>query len=67
MFLRKFDAAEDKMRFKIFKTNVAAIDAQNDKFAKGKSTWKAGVNHFTDRQEHELPGKGLAFASYHTK
>jgi hypothetical protein len=50
------------MRFELFKGKVAFVEAQNEKFEKGESSWKAGINEMADRTiaEHQM-FKGLRF------
>lgn len=45
--------AEWVKRESIFNHNLAQIEAQNEAFRNGESTWSAGINHFADMTSEE--------------
>ncbi|CRL03477.1 CLUMA_CG016142, isoform A [Clunio marinus] len=53
LFQRSFDKVEDKMRFQIYKHNLALVEAQNAKFARGESDHGAAINDLSDRTPEE--------------
>nr|XP_023028722.1 cathepsin L1-like [Leptinotarsa decemlineata] len=42
------DIAEEKLRYKIFLSNVLRIEEHNEKYENGQSSFKMGVNKFAD-------------------
>jgi len=52
-FHRSFTSEEDAKRFEQFKKTLASIEEQNAKYARGESSFRAGVNLFADRFDHE--------------
>lgn len=40
----------------IFKSNLEFVEAQNEQYEKGETSWRAGINSYSDRKEDEKPG-----------
>lgn len=53
LFGRKYNEEENKTRFAIFKKNVALIEEQNAKFARGESDFGANINELSDHTPEE--------------
>lgn len=58
-FGRKYGAAEDEYRFRVFSGNLAAIDEHNEKFTSGQSSFELGLNHFGDLTVEEYEARYL--------
>lgn len=53
-FDKSYGTDQDKIRFEIFKKNVALIEEHNARFARGEETSVNGINQFTDMTQDEF-------------
>lgn len=54
MFGKVYNATESVRRFALFKTKKAEIDAHNELFAQGKSSYLEALNKFSDCTKEEI-------------
>lgn len=52
---------EEKLRYEIFKDNLAAIEEHNAKYENGEESYDMGINQFTDLTDEEFREKYLNY------
>jgi Cathepsin propeptide inhibitor domain (I29) len=54
---KQYNDSEDVERFEIFKKNLEMINEHNQKYERGETTFKMGLNAMTDWTEEEKKAK----------